>query len=79
MDAMTEYLVEYTDTFGGHANYSWFHRKTIFAKDDRAAIRAAKLAFGLNGTRCRKEESNDMVALYPRRWCTVLFIFPSTD
>lgn len=65
---------EYTDTFGGEANYSWVKRGTVEATDERAAVRAAKKAAGLTGAPCRREDQGDTVALYPAGTCTVLFI-----
>ena len=49
---------EYTDTFGGEANYAWCKRGTFPAHDDasdRRIVCAAKLAAGLNGCRCKRE------------------------
>ena len=71
---MNTYNVEYTDTYAGESNYSWVRRHTITAKSDRAAIRAAKAAVGLTGTRCRKANYGDMIDLRPVGCCTVLFI-----
>ena len=71
--------VEYTDTFGGEANYSWLRRYEIETKQDasRAAVmRAAKSAAGLSGVRGRTEDRGDMLRFVPFRSCTVLFVNP---
>lgn len=71
--------IEYTDTFGGEANYSWVKRQEITVPDntsEREISRRAKLAIGLTGVKCRREEIGEMVALYPQGCCTVLFINP---
>lgn len=36
------YAVEFTDTFGGEANYCWVKKFCVFAKDTRQAITRAK-------------------------------------
>jgi hypothetical protein len=71
---MNTYQIEYTDTFAGESNYSWVQRYTIQAKNDRAAIRAAKAAVGLTGVRCSKTDFGDQIDLRPNGICTVLFI-----
>jgi hypothetical protein len=71
---MNTYQIEYTDTFAGESNYSWVRRYTIQAKNDRAAIRAAKAAVGLTGIRCAKSDYGDLIDLRPNGICTVLFI-----
>lgn len=68
---------EYTDTFGGEANYSWVRRhEATFPADisDRALVRRAKAWAGLTGVPCRTENLGDLIALYPQGSCTVLFI-----
>lgn len=78
------YKYEYTDTFGGEANYSWVRRGSLsWAGYDstpegkramRCLIREAKAAVGLTGVRCEKEEWGDTIALRPRGLRMVLFI-----
>lgn len=67
--------IEYTDTFGGEANYSWvrryFTRRTL---TDAQAVRLAKSLVGLTGIRCTRESFGDCIALRPAGHCTVLFI-----
>lgn len=68
---------EFTDTFGGEANYSWVRRhEAQFPADisDRALVIRAKAWAGLTGVPCRKENLGDLIALYPQGSCTVLFI-----
>lgn len=67
--------IEYTDTFGGEANYCWCRR--WFCKEDLTdaqAIRLAKALADLTGHPCRKVEMGDTVALYPRDICQVVFV-----
>ena len=67
---------EHTDTFGGEANYSWVKREAYASKNrsDLALVRAAKKWAGISGIRCRTESYGDMLALYPRGICQVVFI-----
>ena len=39
------YQVEFTDTFGGEANYCWVKRYLVKAKSQSGAIRTAKKEF----------------------------------
>lgn len=71
------YSVEYTDTFGGEANYCWVRRATINAPDNasRALImRRAKAAVGLSGARGVTWEFDDTYEFRPYGSCTVLFV-----
>ena len=71
------YQVEYTDTFGGEANYSWVKREEIELPETathRQIVMAAKAAVGLTGVRCSKVDLGDCWALYPTNSNTVLFI-----
>lgn len=87
------YNVEYTDTFGGEANYSWVRRATItmpelthygydggtnYCKANkvfrRELMKKAKAAIGLTGLRGRINDFGDMIAFYPYKSCTVLFV-----
>ena len=75
--------LEYTDTFGGEANYGWA-RHTDLPDDvdldnERAVVRWAKAWAGLTGVRCRRENHAEMVVLHPRGMCTVLFIVWYSD
>ena len=84
---MNTYDVEYTDTFGGESNYSWVRRYSVTISETypdndhkrkdtyyRELVRKAKALAGLTGVKCRREEYGDLIALYPRGSCTVLFI-----
>jgi len=82
--------VEFTDTFGGEANYCWIKRATITMPDlmhygalgftnatnrlERHLMRKAKAAMGLNGVRGRREDWGDMIAFYPYGSATVMFV-----
>ena len=74
-----KFKIEYTDTFGGDANYSWVRRATIEAPaeiSDTALMRRAKKALELSGVRGRRESWGETLVFYPYRSCTVLFIMP---
>ena len=69
--------VEYTDTFGGEANYSWVRRATIgFRKGESkyGLMRRAKAAVGLAGVRGRVDHQGDRVEFRPFKHCTVMFV-----
>jgi hypothetical protein len=79
------YEVEYTDTFGGEANYSWVVRATVDMPDithygkahrsfDRELVRRAKKVLGLSGIRCEREYYGDTIRLTPRGTATTVFI-----
>jgi hypothetical protein len=66
---------EYTDTFGGEANYSWVRRATLDIPDetsDRAIMRRVKAAFGLTGVPGRTETFGDEWHFRPRRACRIV-------
>ena len=68
--------VEYTDTFGGEANYCWVKRETLTLPvgiSDRAIMRRAKAAMGLTGVRGRSESYGDGLRFVPYGSCTVMF------
>ena len=69
-----EYELEYTDKFGGEANYSWVERKTIKVSpdiSDSALIRLAKKEMGLTGRHKTSDFGCDLRIDFPG---TVLFI-----
>jgi len=72
-----KFKFEYTDTFGGEANYSWVKRHEIELPkniSDLALMRRAKKWAGLTNVRGRSENWGDSLAFYPCGSCTVLFI-----
>lgn len=69
-----EYSWEYTDTFGGEANYCWIRRGKVSARNDRHAMRLAKAAAGISGLRGKRYDFGDSVELRPYGMCTVLFV-----
>jgi hypothetical protein len=73
---MTKFTVEYTDTFGGEANYCWVKRVefTLEVYTKRKAIRKAKALVGLTGVRGRTEDYGDMLKFTPYKSCTVMFV-----
>lgn len=71
------YLAEWTDTYGGEANYSWVKRATIEADaaiSNLALIRRAKAALGLSGLRGRTHHYGDMIEFRPYGMACVLFV-----
>jgi hypothetical protein len=74
---MTKFTVEYTDTFGGEANYCWVKRAE-FALDGAASrtaiLRKAKALMGLSGVKGRLDDYGDSYAFRPYGFATVLFI-----
>lgn len=73
---LSKYNVEYTDTFGGQANYSWVTRTTVEAPTLNSAIRKAKKFAGLTNHPCRRvcAASDFGAALKPSNCCTILFV-----
>lgn len=54
---MQNFTVEYTDTFGGEANYSWVKRVKLAGNfTEKGLMRAARRAIGLEGVRGRWEK-----------------------
>jgi hypothetical protein len=72
-------IAEYTDTFGGEANYSWVKRvelpKQLEHHTPREIMRRAKAEMGLTGVRGRTYTGGDMIEFRPYGMCTVLFVF----
>lgn len=71
------FQVEYTDTFGGEANYSWVTRETFEAPagaSTRTLVHRAKAALGLVGYPCRTSHLGNMIKIVPARSCTVIFV-----
>jgi hypothetical protein len=69
--------VELTDTFGGEANYSWVTRAAIDAPatiSDRALMRRAKIAAGLQGVRGEWASYGDTLEFKPYHRNIVLFV-----
>ena len=69
--------VEYTDTFGGEANYCWVERETLelpVGISDRAIMRRAKAAMGLSGVRGTTDSYGDGFRFVPYRSCTIMFV-----
>ena len=68
--------IEYTDTFGGEANYSWVERHTfdIDGLTNRQVELHARSLIGLTGVRCNRDDYGDMVAWRPHHTCTIAFL-----
>ena len=76
-DDMLIYHVEYTDTFGGEANYSWVRRASFEGPIDmpqRAVMRKARALVGLTGVRGKYDVDPEAFVLHPYRSNTVLFV-----
>lgn len=72
-----QYNVEYTDTFGGEANYSWVKRVTIEAPDTASQlmlVRRAKKALGLTHLNGETTNHGDFIAFRPYKSHSVVFI-----
>ena len=69
--------VEYTDTFGGEANYSWVKRAEFEMPDsatNNQITKKAKAAIGLTGVRCSTVELWDGFQITPVNSCTIVFV-----
>ena len=67
---------EYTDTFGGQANYSWVDRTEIKVHEtisDLALVRKAKRALRLNGVRGKTSFYGDTIEFKPYNSETIEF------
>lgn len=74
---MTNILIEYTDTYGGEANYSWVKRETVAIPDtmsDLTLMRLAKRLMGLSGVKGKTYNHGDLIEFRPYRSCTVMFV-----
>ena len=74
-----QFQAEYTDTFGGEANYSWVKRVELEAPDtasDALLMRRAKKALGLECVRGKREAHGESLVLYPYGSCTVMLVSP---
>ena len=83
------YQYEYTDTFGGEANYCWVKRGKVSMPElthygydgsrankieKRELMRKVKAELGLTGMRGVTYNHGDMIEFRPYGSCTVLFI-----
>ena len=78
MNQEITYRVDYTDTFGGEANYSWL-RVAHFTAPEGASntmlVRRAKKALNMSGWPTRTEDMGDTLVLRPQDGaCVVMFI-----
>lgn len=72
-----KFNVEYTDTFGGEANYCWVKRATISAPYDPTTslvMRRAKASVGLSGVRGVTSNLGDTIEFRPYGMATVMFV-----
>ena len=66
--------VEYTDTFGGQANYSWVKRETFECADNENPMKKAKALIGLTGVRGVKIDMGETISFKPYNSNTIMFI-----
>ncbi len=72
-----KYQFEFTDTYGGEANYSWVKRTTVEVPDgttDKVLSTLAREWAGLTGLPCKVEKYADTIAIRPRGMAQVLFV-----
>ena len=72
-----KFNVEYTDTFGGEANYCWVKRATIETPYDPTTsllMRRAKASVGLSGIRGVTHDYGDLIDFRPYGSATVMFV-----
>lgn len=77
MNDMVTFDVEFTDTFGGDANYSWVRRAQISVPHGcthTLLMRRAKASVGLTGVRGIQSWCGDSLEFRPHRSCTVMFV-----
>lgn len=68
---------EYTDNFGGEANYAWVKGIIPAASkefSELSAVRRVKRALGLSGVRCKRETWGGEIILRPCGSCAIVFI-----
>lgn len=79
MSRIINYRVDYTDTFGGEANYSWLRVAHFVAPEDASnstLVRRAKRALNMSGWPTRTERGGEVLALRPRDGANVvMFIY----
>lgn len=79
MSKIITYRVDYTDTFGGEANYGWLRTAHFVAPDDASnstLIRRAKRALNMSGWATRTENMGDALMLRPQDGANVvMFIY----
>jgi hypothetical protein len=72
------FTFEYTDTFGGEANYAWVRRVHRYLNadiSDAKLKREAKRVMNMSGVRGRWEShSDEVLAFYPSGIAAVLFV-----
>jgi hypothetical protein len=75
-----KFRCEWTDTYGGEANYSWVRRGEFTAPANatrRMLLSRARRELGLDGLRLRVTgDYGDMIEARPSRMACVLFVTP---
>lgn len=75
---MTKFFAEYTDTFGGEANYCWVKRANFEMNSDatmRNILQRARKELGLTGAKGDiVGDFGDEYHWTPRNCCTILMV-----
>jgi len=75
---MVKFYAEYTDTFGGEANYSWVKRSNFEIRDNasmRSVLQRARKELGLTGAKGKIiGDFGDEYHWKPRNCCTILMV-----
>lgn len=67
------YFVEFTDTYGGEANYSWVHRFIVTASSPRGAIRKVAKKTGFSNQLRKVADYGDLTRHNVDRACLCFF------
>ena len=73
-ESLPSYSYEYTDTFGGEANYSWVKRGKVTANNFTHAIRKVKKELGITHRTRKVMDAGDMVRHDLVGCCLCIFI-----
>lgn len=76
---MNTYCIEYTDTFGGEANYSWVLRFKVSAKSAVSAIRKFTKKMGLSNHLIKEYSYGDFRRYNVKKAAQCVFIFSWDD
>ncbi len=73
------FFVEFTDTFGGEANYTWARRFKVKASTVLGAIRKASPEMGYNGLMRKEWDAGDETRYNVQGMAVCAFVLPWTD
>ena len=75
MREQKEYFAEFTDTFGGEANYSWCRRFKVSAASKLGAVQKLSRHVGVKWRKeCDIPDLNETTEYKARRHCLALFV-----